>query len=667
MTGVDIPAELLRRLLAPPAVTIVGASPNGHITHHLLRNLAQRSCPFSGPIHLVNPNQARVFDRACLPATARIDGEPGLVYLLVRPDACLPALEALPARAHGVVLFPDASREAGGYEHAVAAWGREHGVAVLGPQSNGLISLAGRLSGLLIPIVDELAAGRVAVLAQSGGVLGGVVKHLAQRGVGLQSALEYGTACMLGLEQLGGWLLEQPDVGMLAICADGVDGLRGFADLLAAAQAAAKPVVALVAGGSEAGQRAVTSHSGMAATPRRALEGVADQFGAILCGDLDELAWSIEALDAVGCARPSGPLAAVFSDSGGGGIAIADALARRGVPLVDPSPDLHNPVDFGSASMGRFGEQADAVRAVAADPRYGVLAFASTLGMPAREQSVHQPQVDEFTATVTRLGRVPVIASPLPFLPLPERLREQGAILANGSTESAAKIRALCAWAAAGPRAGDRREAGHEALAPVAPPAGVRRGRAIDGEQARELFAGLPLAWPRQAWIASRADLDAAAGLPLPAVVKTESGLAHRAREGGVLGGARTSRDVRAAAAYLLDRFDGPVSVSESVDHDAELFVGALRDGSSLLLLAGAGGAEAERAAVRLAPLTPGQARAFAEAAAPALAEPLGALLLALQAWLLAAPWAASVDLNPIVEREGRLVALDAKIHAAAD
>jgi hypothetical protein len=652
--------DLLDRLLAPPAVTVVGASPNGHVTHHLLRNLGSRSCRFAGSIHLVNPNQSRVFDRPCLPAPDRVPGEPGLVYLLVRPDACLPALEALPARPHGVVLFPDASRELGGYEAAIAAWGRARGVAVLGPQSNGLVSTAGRVHGLLVPVVEELAAGPVAVLAQSGGVLGGVVKHLAQRGVGLHSALEYGTACMLGLEELGAWLLARPEVGMLAVCADGVDRLEGLAGVLRATD---KPVVLQVAGGSEAGRRAVASHSGMAATPRRLLEGVAAQFGALLCPTLDELVWSVEALHAVGFERPSGPLVAVFSDSGGGGIALADALARQGVPLVDPAPDLHNPIDFGSASMGHFARQADVVRAVGADPRFGVLAFASTLGLPVREQSVHMPQVDEFTATVASLGRVPVIASPLPFLPLPERL-QGGAVLGLGSAESAAKIGALAAWARSAPRAAARTP--RPAVAPVPRPA-VVPGPAITGEAAERLLAGLPLAWPRTATVHSPGDLAAALAVPRPVVVKTEAGLAHRAREGGVLAGVTSEADLRAAVAHLFGRFRGPVSVSESVAHDAELFLGAVREAGSLFLLAGAGGAEAERANARLAPLDDRQARDLAEAVAPALADAFLALLLSFQDWLLAAPWVSAVDLNPIVERAGRLVALDAKIHAAAD
>jgi acyl-CoA synthetase (NDP forming) len=79
----------LDRLLHPKAVTVVGASPNGQITEHLLRNLENRSCQFARPVHLINPKYTRIFDRPCLPSVADVPGDPGLVYLLVPADQCV--------------------------------------------------------------------------------------------------------------------------------------------------------------------------------------------------------------------------------------------------------------------------------------------------------------------------------------------------------------------------------------------------------------------------------------------------------------------------------------------------------------------------------------------------------------------------------------------------
>jgi acyl-CoA synthetase (NDP forming) len=664
--GLDV--TIFQRLIAPPAVTIVGASPNGHLTEHLLRNLSNRSCRFGGPVHLVNPNYSRLFNRQCVASVDRIGGEPGLVYLHVPAEACLPALEALRVRPHGVVLFPDASHGPGGYEEKIAAWGREHRVGVLGPQSNGLVSLPGLVHGLLIPVAESLTAGPVAMLGQSGGVLGGMVKYLAQRRIGIYAALEYGTACMLSAEQLARWLLDAPEVRLLALYADGLASIDAFAEVLKIAQHADKAVVFMVAGSSEAARRAVASHSGMAATPRRILEGVAQQFGAILARTLDELVWSIEALDAVGYERPSGRQVAVFSDSGGGGIAMADALATQDIPLLTPSQaareliggrfgSVLNPFDFGSASMGHVREQAADVRAVASDPRYGVFAFASTIGTAAKEQSVHVTQLDEFTATVDKIGKMPFVASPFPFDRDAVAPQGRHAVLGLGSTESAVKMRALATWGTPGIE-----------VEPIAPDATVPAGAAADqvpvttGREARSMLHRIPVSWPSETWISDEADLDAAS-FSFPVVVKTEAGLAHRAVAGGVLVGIDNAGDLRNAVVYMLRRFAGPVSVAEQVAHTREYFLGAHREGALTVLLLGAGGAEAESAAARVVPLTPDQARDFAERADPSCAASLATLVLALQEWLLSELWVEAVDLNPIVPRGDALVALDAKIH----
>ena len=84
---------------------------------------------------------------------------------------------------------------------------------VLGPQSNGLLATATNCLGFVVPIVEDITAGNVALLSQSGGILGGMVKYFGQHRVGLYTALEYGTACMLSMETLGQWLLERDESG----------------------------------------------------------------------------------------------------------------------------------------------------------------------------------------------------------------------------------------------------------------------------------------------------------------------------------------------------------------------------------------------------------------------------------------------------------------------
>jgi acyl-CoA synthetase (NDP forming) len=670
---------MLDGLLAPRAVTVVGASPNGYLTEHLLRNFANLSCRYRGPINFVNPSYRRLFGYECVPDVSAISGEIGVLYLLVAPDACLPVLESLPALPQCVVVFAEGSQPGAGarYEDEIARWGWEHSVPILGPQSNGLVIPSADFLGLVVPIVEDLRSGSVALLSQSGGILGGMVKYLSQRMVGIHSALEFGTGCMLSMEQLGHALLERDDVHVVAMYADGVASMTDFAAMLARAEQLRKIVIFMIGGSSDAGGRAAASHSGMATTPRAILSGLASQFGALQVATLDELVWSVEAIDAAGARRFSGDRVALFSDSGGADVVMADAISAVGLELVEPRPETKralgvpetepvNPVDFGSQSMGHSASVNHVIATVGADEQFGISAFASILGIPRNEQSVHLGQLADFAAEIAGLGKIPFIASLFPFLPTETAI--QSAVIGMGSIESAVKLRALSALGdpisalvTDGPAATGAE--GVEALEGVGSPAPVT------GSDAEAALASLPLAWPASRMLDSIAELDSAAELPrYPLVVKSEAGLAHRAKLGGVLHGIEDRETLASAVAYLVRRFNGPVSVTETVPHTDEFFVGTYRTGAMVTLLFGPGGGQAEeRAEVRVSPVSDAQFDRMVRPHAGLDAPKYVGLLRELERWMLDHPEVESVDLNPIILSNGELTALDAKIQDFAE
>lgn len=665
----------LASLLAPPAITVVGASPNGQVTHHLLRNLENRSCAFPGTVNLVNPRYSRIFDRPCVGSVSDLTGRPGLVYLLVPAAACLPSLEQLAEAPDGVVLYPEASGSADGYEVDVTAWGRANGVPILGPQSTGVVSVGARLLGLLAPVVEEIGAGGVAVLSQSGGVLAGIVKYLAQELVGVHSGIAFGTAAMLSFEELGRFLLGQPEVRVLAVYADGISSPETLATLLCCAEEANKPAVVMIGGATDAGRRAVASHSGAAATPRRVIEGIGLQHNAVMAGSLDDLVWSIAALDGISYRQLAGREVALFTDSGGGGIAVADALGSKNVRLVDPLPATQslvgpisgtswNPFDFGSRSLGEISDQAVYVERLGADPQFGVCAYASTQGIPIAEQSVQIRQIDQFVDVVHRIGKIPFVASPIPFARRPEDLSlARRAILGRGSAETAVKLRAIATWTDAADTVTDEPAPSRGPASSWSTPPIPEGESPLTGEKARLILYQIPVGWPSEVCVSSLAELDALGNVAFPVVVKSEANLAHRAVVGGVLPGIRNPRDLRNATAFLLERFARPVSISEQVVHDEEFFAGALREATTIMLLFGRGGGLAESAEVHLVPMTRLQAVRLAKRHAPDLVPAFTDLLLALQDCVLQRPWIEAVDMNPIVSAGGRLCALDAKVH----
>ena len=234
---------------------------------------------------------------------------------------------------------------------------------------------------------------------------------------------------MLTAPALGLALLEPPPVRALALHADGVSSLPELARLLERGQALGKPVAA-DRRQLDVGQRAAALHSGAAATPRRR----ATRDGPTSTAR----SWSAVSTSSPGRSRlwrrssssaATGPRVAIFSDSGGSGIVLADVVEALGVPVLEPGPRrageagraLRRHAQPLRLRERRHGAPDRAVRRRPdgrLDPRYGIFAFATPLGLAVAEHSVHVEQLDEFSTTVSALGRVPVIAG---LVPLPGR------------------------------------------------------------------------------------------------------------------------------------------------------------------------------------------------------------------------------------------------------
>ncbi len=166
------------------------------------------------------------------------------------------------------------------------------------------------------------------------------------------------------LDYLGG----DPDTRCVGLYLEGVkDGPRFQAALARAA--AAKPVVVLKAGRTDAGARAAASHTGSLAGSDRVFYAVFRQAGANPVDDFDGLFGALRAFDM--CPIPKGPRVAVVSISGVGCVLSADACAAEGLEvagltdatrdrLAEVAPDwavITNPADIWSTIEQRGPEE----------------------------------------------------------------------------------------------------------------------------------------------------------------------------------------------------------------------------------------------------------------------------------------------------------------------
>jgi acyl-CoA synthetase (NDP forming) len=675
--------EALREAIVPPAVTVVGATDRSYLASQLLLNLRRADGPFQGQVHFVNPRRPVIAGIQAVADVSEIDGPLGQLYLLLSTDRCAPYLESLEKLPSSVVVVPDGFAESGNAagEQSLAEWSLATGVPLFGPQAIGTASLHDDFWSLNVPSYGfHVEKGGLALISQSGGLFYPLVWALANRGVGLHTLVSSGNEAAIDYAELGTHLLAEESIRGLAVYAESLRSTERFVAFARQAAELGKPVVLLLAGRSDRASDIARTHTGAAVTSRRIVQGVADQYGLLLANDFDELIWSVVALDATGYRRVgSTGGVGVVSSSGGMTVLFTETLADVGVHCPEPGEatkeairplrpvTTFNPLDFGAATMDHPDVYRELLTTYAQDPAFDILADVRVrpAGPDDPDFLVHHQQM--FLDIVRDAGKTPVQTCLMP-LEAGESVSEEltgGAVVGYGSRESAVKLRALSAWAAT-----TGLDAGLGELAaelPAARPDG--EGEVVTGPEVQELLGELPLRWPSERTVGSVEELPAAIeALGLPLVAKAEAGLAHRASEGAVIVGLATPEAAAAAVSYLVGRFACPVTLSQYVAHDDELFVGfEWNEAEGPVVAFGAGGQRAgEDVELRVLPATEEQLRRLVtrRAAAPAEAEQLTALVVALQQAVLANPSIRAIDLNPVVfDEAGRLTALDVKAH----
>jgi acetate---CoA ligase (ADP-forming) len=683
-TAPERAAEGLAGLFAARGIAVVGASRDpGKLGAVMARSLDR----FPGPVALVNPR-----DSVMAPSVAAAAAEHGPIDLAV---LCVPAAVsagALEDAAAGGVRaavvcgggFGEAGPEGERHQAALAEVARSSGVRVLGPNTSGFLVPERGLTASFVPGAAAVPAGRVAVVAASGGVNHALAFLLAEAGHGVSLAVGLGNAVDVAAPDVLDHLADDPATTAVALHVESVaDGPR----LLAAVSrlTARKPVVALVVGRHDVGAFA-QSHTGALATSWRTTRAALRQAGAVLVDSERELVDAVAALSLV--RLPVGASGVgVLTAQAGPGLLLLDDLRGRGIDVPELTPETQaavgellppltyqrNPVDTGRPGP----EFAGVLRAVATDPGVDVVAA----------YALHEPDALDLAATMDAAeSEVPLVIGVGGTGP--EVTAARHALLARGipampdPTGVATAVAALLSDATA--RANEWQQGGHTATTrQYGHLADAELGAAPwDEDAAKDVMAGLGVAVPERRVCADRAAAhQALAELGGPVAVKLlDAAVLHKTEVGGVRLGVRTPAELDEALDALEAAGADRVLVEAMAPPGVDLVVGARRDPVfGPVVLVGLGGTVAEAladVAVRVAPITPAAAeRMVDELAGRALVDgwrggpvldraALGRFVAALGALLHAHPHLQDVEVNPLRVTADGLIALDAVITA---
>ena len=329
----------IRQLLSPASVAVIGASSDPKKTAGRPIAFLQKN-GYSGHIYPVNPKLTDINGIKCYASIAALPEVPEVAIVLLGAERAHLAVKELSdlGVAAAIILASGYSEtgEKGVMRQAqlLEAAGK---MRLLGPNTIGLVNLTESIvlsaSGALE--MEDLKAGNIGVVSQSGGILGSLLSRATSNGIGLSKLISTSNEVDLELSDFIEHLVDDPSTEVIALYIEAIRHADKFRAAALRAAGMGKPIVAFKVGKSEAGAQAAVSHTGALAGSDRMYDALFKHTGVIRAqtfSDLLDISMSLSSQK-----KLLGKRVAILTSTGGAGTLISDALGVSG--FETPPPD----------------------------------------------------------------------------------------------------------------------------------------------------------------------------------------------------------------------------------------------------------------------------------------------------------------------------------------
>jgi acyl-CoA synthetase (NDP forming) len=421
------------RIFHPRNIAIVGVSKEGLGFGAGICN-SLRAIGYAGEIYLVNPKGGTWNGQTLYPRVEDIPGPFDLAIIAVAAQAVPAALELCRLKgAAGAAIVSSGFKELGtaegiALEQEVVAIARR-GIRVVGPNCFGIYCPRSGLTVLPGPDLSR-ESGPVAFSSQSGGIAVDFANLGKSMGMRFSKMVSFGNGADLRETELLRYFGDDPETGVIGMYIEGVQDGDAFFPALKAA-AARKPVVVHKGGLSDAGARAVQSHTASMGGSGRIWTSILRQANAVQVGSMTEMADACQAFTLLpGRAYRN---IAVLGGGGALGVAAADSAETYGlsIPPFDgalaaridallpkPGSSPGNPVDVANPFVPPKTLK-EIMRLAASDPRIDLQIFNSLIhhyknmaritGQPVKKVTPYLELADDIQAVMAETGKPIVV------------------------------------------------------------------------------------------------------------------------------------------------------------------------------------------------------------------------------------------------------------------
>ena len=380
----------LESLLRPQSVAVIGASDNparigGRPIYSMLKD------NFQGKLFPVNPNRDIVQGLQAYPNISSVPVPVDSAVISVPENVALQVIkECAESGVKSAVVFTSGFAETGtaglDAQQQIAKIASDSGMRILGPNCLGVFNLSAGWFGTFANTLasKKIPTGPIGIVTQSGAYGGHLFTITQNRGVGTNYWVTTGNEVDIDVAEVIKFYASEPEIRVIISYAEGIKNGNRMREALQAARNAKKPVIFMKVGSTEAGARAAASHTASLAGEDAIYDGLFKQYGVYRAETTEEMA---DVAYACQFGRyPNGPKIGLQTISGGIGVQMADAAAKKGFDVAPlpkstqekiinliPFAGVNNPVDFTGQVLNERKLLEDSMRFVIDEADYDSL------------------------------------------------------------------------------------------------------------------------------------------------------------------------------------------------------------------------------------------------------------------------------------------------------
>ena len=621
--------ELFQALFEPRSVALVGASGDAKKnTSRPQRFLRKHG--YTGRIIPINPGRDEIFGEKAYPDLPSVPEAVDHAFIMVPAKSVQAAIEGCVAKGVAVAtIYSDGFAETGAegrrLQERILEIARGGGVRVIGPNCIGLVTTEPGCAISVNAVLEmaEIKRGPLAIVSQSGSMLGGLLSRGLGRGVGFSKLVSVGNESDLSVGEFADLLVDDPHTQTILLFMETLRDADKLAHAARRAYDAGKRVIVYKLGRSEVGQDLAASHTGAMAGSDEMADTFFRAHGILRVDTLENL-FELPAL-LVDQKPAKRHRVAVMTTTGGGAASVVDRLGTLGVEVVGPSDEVVQQLAAQNITISKArltdltlaGAKKEIYSAVlntllASDHCDLVLAVAGS-------SAQFQPEVAIEPLLEAKTHGKPLASFAAPHAEASLKLLAEAGIAGFRTPESCAD--AIRAWRDWAPPAGTPQP--DEGRLAAARKALQAAGDQLDEYRSGDVFEQLGV--PRAASEIIR-EPGQKSRVPFPAVAKILSpDILHKTDAGGVVLNIADATALKEAASGILERVRSKhpdakiegILVQRMEKGLAELILGYKRDPQvGPVVVLGVGGVLAEiykDFAVRLAPVNAADADAMIE------------------------------------------------------